>query len=94
MGDSDSEEAQESDTDEDQCYQMPPNQAAAETPPAENGFTNSQSDIEHVYIAVMGVTGAGKSSLISLCTGKNVKIGHNLKSCGYTIIIFVIEQAN
>ncbi|PTB58148.1 hypothetical protein M431DRAFT_78458, partial [Trichoderma harzianum CBS 226.95] len=60
---------------------MPPNQAAAETPPAENGFTNSQSDIEHVYIAVMGVTGAGKSSLISLCTGKNVKIGHNLQSC-------------
>ncbi|KAF3077352.1 Ankyrin-3 [Trichoderma lentiforme] len=81
MGDSDSEESQASDTDEDQCYHMPPNQAAAETPPAEKGFTNSQSDIEHVYIAVMGVTGAGKSSLISLCTGKNVKIGHNLESC-------------
>jgi predicted GTPase len=37
--------------------------------------------IQDVYIAVMGVTGAGKSSFISTCSGKSVKIGHNLKSC-------------
>jgi len=37
--------------------------------------------IDEVYIAVMGVTGAGKSSFISTCSGKPVKIGHNLKSC-------------
>lgn len=90
MGSIDSEESHASDTDEDQQYQMPSNQAAAETPPAENGFTSSQTEIKHVYIAVMGVTGAGKSSLISLCTGKNVKIGHNLESCGYTVIILVL----
>ncbi|KAH8747508.1 hypothetical protein BGZ57DRAFT_807112, partial [Hyaloscypha finlandica] len=29
----------------------------------------------------MGVTGAGKSSFISTCSGKSVKIGHNLHSC-------------
>ncbi|KAL6805346.1 hypothetical protein J3E68DRAFT_433382 [Trichoderma sp. SZMC 28012] len=77
----DSEESEASDTDEDQCHQMPPNQAASETPTVENGFTSSQTEIKHVYIAVMGVTGAGKSSLVSLCTGKSVKIGHNLESC-------------
>ncbi|QYS94986.1 ANK_REP_REGION domain-containing protein [Trichoderma simmonsii] len=65
---------------ESQDYQMPPNQTAT-MPPATNGFTSGQTEIKHVYIAVMGVTGAGKSSLISLCTGKNVKIGHNLESC-------------
>ncbi|KAL7801877.1 ankyrin repeat-containing domain protein [Trichoderma afarasin] len=64
----------------DQVYQMPPNQTAT-MPPATHSFTSSQTEIKHVYIAVMGVTGAGKSSLISLCTGKNVKIGHKLESC-------------
>jgi signal recognition particle receptor subunit beta len=34
-----------------------------------------------MYIAVMGVTGAGKSTFISTCTEKEVKISHNLKSC-------------
>lgn len=35
---------------------------------------------EDVYIAVMGVTGAGKSSFISTCTGKVVNVGNDLKS--------------
>ncbi|KAL7940286.1 hypothetical protein V8C42DRAFT_356358 [Trichoderma barbatum] len=64
----------------DQSDQMPPNQTA-KPPPAKTDVTSSQIEIKHVYIAVMGVTGAGKSSLISLCTGKDVKIGHDLKSC-------------
>lgn len=34
-----------------------------------------------VFIAVMGVTGVGKSTLISLCTSQEVKIGHGLSSC-------------
>ena len=42
---------------------------------------SSVNGIEDVYLAVMGVTGAGKSSFIKLCTNKNVVIGHNLKSC-------------
>ncbi|KAL7270430.1 hypothetical protein RUND412_006869 [Rhizina undulata] len=32
-------------------------------------------------IAVMGMTGVGKSSFISAVTNKNVKIGHSLQSC-------------
>ena len=35
---------------------------------------------EDVYIAVMGVTGTGKSSFISTCTGKVVNVGHGLES--------------
>ncbi|KAI0838300.1 hypothetical protein F5Y06DRAFT_269093 [Hypoxylon sp. FL0890] len=42
------------------------------------GFVPRASDI---YIAVMGVTGAGKSTLISTCTEKEVKIGHDLQAC-------------
>lgn len=83
------EENQIADRREDQSYQMPPNQIA-KPPPAKTDVASSQIETKHVYIAVIGVTGAGKSSLISLCTGKDVKIGYNLKSCGYTVVIFVI----
>lgn len=39
-----------------------------------------------IFIAVMGVTGAGKSSFIRLASGnKNVKIGHSLESCTSTV---------
>lgn len=35
-----------------------------------------------VYIAVMGITGAGKSTLIKhLSEDSNVKIGHSMRSC-------------
>ena len=37
--------------------------------------------VQDVYIAVMGVTGAGKSTFISTCSGKKAKIGHSLQSC-------------
>jgi ABC-type multidrug transport system ATPase subunit len=30
---------------------------------------------------VMGMTGAGKSTFINRCTGKNVTVGHSLYSC-------------
>lgn len=43
--------------------------------------SSRENGIEDVYLAVMGVTGAGKSSFIKLCTNQNVVIGHNLKSC-------------
>ena len=42
---------------------------------------SEEHEVEDVYLAVMGVTGAGKSSFIKLCTNQNVLIGHNLKSC-------------
>jgi GTP-binding protein EngB required for normal cell division len=34
-----------------------------------------------VFIAVMGVTGSGKSSFIETCSGKSVTVGHDLESC-------------
>jgi predicted GTPase len=36
---------------------------------------------DDIYIAIMGVTGAGKSSLIARLTKQNINIGHNLLSC-------------
>jgi predicted GTPase len=36
---------------------------------------------QKVYIAVMGVTGAGKSSFIKTATGMDVEIGHTFMSC-------------
>ena len=40
-----------------------------------------EDSLDEIWIAVMGVTGAGKSRFISACTGKDVKIGHSLESC-------------
>ncbi|KAL3460003.1 P-loop containing nucleoside triphosphate hydrolase protein [Aspergillus heterothallicus] len=34
-----------------------------------------------VFIAVMDVTGSGKSAFISACSGKAVKIGHHFEAC-------------
>jgi signal recognition particle receptor subunit beta len=39
------------------------------------------TDIKDAYIAVMGVTGAGKSSFIATCSNQDVTIGHDLTSC-------------
>ncbi|KAI0859104.1 P-loop containing nucleoside triphosphate hydrolase protein [Xylaria cubensis] len=43
-----------------------------------NGETPNANDI---VIALMGMTGSGKSSFISLCTDQEVEIGHDLQSC-------------
>lgn len=40
-----------------------------------------KSRIEDVYFAVMGLTGAGKSTFIELCIGRRAGIGHGLMSC-------------
>jgi predicted GTPase len=37
--------------------------------------------VEHATFAVMGVTGAGKSSFIKDCTKQEVKVGNSLTSC-------------
>jgi len=43
-----------------------------------DGYEPQPSD---VFIAVMGVTGAGKSTFISKCTEKEVRIGNTLQAC-------------
>nr|RBQ99978.1 hypothetical protein FVER53263_08695 [Fusarium verticillioides] len=42
------------------------------------GFRPKPSDI---LIAIMGMTGSGKSTFISLCTGQDVPVGHDLQAC-------------
>ncbi|KAI0143622.1 hypothetical protein GGR57DRAFT_518288 [Xylariaceae sp. FL1272] len=50
-----------------------------EAPPL---FSNADTPkANHIILALMGMTGSGKSSLISLCTGQEVGIGHELQSC-------------
>jgi len=59
---------------------------------AEVSDTSSESDdepvppgeLKRVWIALMGVTGAGKSTFISHLVDEPVKIGHALKSCTFT----------
>ena len=42
--------------------------------------SNFQNSIHDVYIAVMGITGSGKSTFVSICSQKIVPIGHGLRS--------------
>ncbi|KAI8303891.1 hypothetical protein K4K61_006617 [Colletotrichum sp. SAR11_59] len=45
----------------------------------------------HVYIAVMGVTGAGKSTLISHCTQSEVEVGHDLEGCTQVVNTYPVK---
>ncbi|KAJ9504306.1 hypothetical protein H2202_000362 [Exophiala xenobiotica] len=55
-------------------------------PQADGGdLAFSKNDI---IIAVMGVTGAGKSTFISLLSDQEIKIGHGLQSCTSTVGVY------
>ncbi|CAM1505055.1 Fc.00g106920.m01.CDS01 [Cosmosporella sp. VM-42] len=41
-----------------------------------------------IFVAIMGMTGTGKSTFISLCTGEDVLVGHSLESCTQNIGIY------
>ncbi|KAF4965619.1 hypothetical protein FSARC_6606 [Fusarium sarcochroum] len=49
------------------------------------GFLPQPTDI---FIAVMGMTGSGKSTFISLCTGQDVPVGHNLQACTQQVTVY------
>lgn len=49
-------------------------------PDKSDADSDSPSD---VFIALMGVTGSGKSTFISLCSQKSAKVGHDLTACGF-----------
>ncbi|KAI1412212.1 P-loop containing nucleoside triphosphate hydrolase protein [Hypoxylon sp. FL1857] len=52
------------------------------TPSAAAVFTGGEvPEKNDLVIALMGTTGSGKSSFIKLCTGRDVVVGHDLKSC-------------
>ncbi|KAI8180249.1 hypothetical protein K4K52_003952 [Colletotrichum sp. SAR 10_76] len=46
-----------------------------------------------VFIAVMGVTGSGKSSFIEHCSGKPVQIGHNLRAGTTTVDVYAYDMS-
>ncbi|KIW68354.1 hypothetical protein PV04_04307 [Phialophora macrospora] len=47
---------------------------------------------EDVFIAVMGLTGVGKSTFVTLCTQKQIQIGHQLESCTSSVSIFSFQH--
>ncbi|KAI3340464.1 P-loop containing nucleoside triphosphate hydrolase protein [Ustulina deusta] len=61
------------------------------TPPPifSDGTTPGENDI---VIALMGMTGSGKSSLISLCTDQEIEVGHNLTSCTQNVETYVFHH--
>ncbi|KAF2499257.1 P-loop containing nucleoside triphosphate hydrolase protein [Lophium mytilinum] len=49
--------------------------------------------LNDVFIAVMGVTGSGKSSFISICSGKAVKVGHALGACTSVVDVYAYDMS-
>jgi flagellar biosynthesis GTPase FlhF len=45
-----------------------------------------------VFIAILGVTGAGKSTFISKCSEKQVAIGHNLQACTQEVGVYLCRS--
>lgn len=45
-----------------------------------------------VFIAILGVTGAGKSTFISKCSEKQVAIGHNLQACTQEVGVYLCKS--
>ena len=55
-------------------------------------FPHASPTASKVYIAVMGATGSGKSSLISSITGREDIVGHNLES-GQSVLVEFSNRA-
>jgi GTP-binding protein EngB required for normal cell division len=53
-----------------------------------DGYEPAEGD---VFIAVLGQTGAGKSTFISKCSEKEVSIGHNLQACTQEVGVFLCK---
>lgn len=79
-------------TDEDQ-HSPQPTPSSTSLPTANKGTVRDQTsceakpEISDVFIGVMGMTGAGKSTFISLVTDQEVVIGNDLKACMKQILI-------
>jgi hypothetical protein len=54
-----------------------------------DGYEPAEGD---VFIAVLGQTGAGKSTFISKCSEKEVSIGHNLQACTQEVGVFLCQS--
>ncbi|KAH8879928.1 P-loop containing nucleoside triphosphate hydrolase protein, partial [Thozetella sp. PMI_491] len=47
-----------------------------------------------IFIAVMGMTGSGKSSFISMCTDEKVEVGHGLEGCTQRVRPYKCKWSN
>jgi flagellar biosynthesis GTPase FlhF len=54
-----------------------------------DGYEPASGD---VFIAILGVTGAGKSTFISKCSEKQVAIGHNLQACTQEVGVYLCKS--
>ncbi|KAJ5442074.1 hypothetical protein N7445_005081 [Penicillium cf. griseofulvum] len=66
------------------------NQSSPSTRSFRGGHEPKPTD---VFIAVMGVTGSGKSSFISLCSGESVQIGHTLDACTAKVDVYAYKAS-
>ncbi|KAH7002413.1 P-loop containing nucleoside triphosphate hydrolase protein [Ilyonectria destructans] len=48
----------------------------------------ADSKTKNIYVALMGVTGAGKSTFISHCTGEAAAVGEGLQSCTHIVQVY------
>lgn len=55
------------------------------------GFRPRPSD---VVVAVMGMTGSGKSTFVSLCTNEDVEIGHDLHGCTQEVVAYRCQYSS
>ncbi|KAK3393392.1 hypothetical protein B0H63DRAFT_458124 [Podospora didyma] len=70
--------------------------AEAEAPPDETFFRNGlEARQTDVFIAVMGVTGSGKSTFISMLAndGATVKVGHGLQGCTQSVTSYLYKYS-
>jgi hypothetical protein len=70
--------------------QDPPNETSTKVDQRafRDGYEPAEGD---VFIAVLGQTGAGKSTFISKCSEKEVSIGHNLQACTQEVGVFLCK---
>ena len=55
-------------------------------------FTGAQKPAANaLFVLIMGMTGAGKSSFVASCTGKEVTVGHTLHSCRCLLYVFMVS---
>ncbi|KAI0533321.1 P-loop containing nucleoside triphosphate hydrolase protein [Xylaria digitata] len=55
---------------------------------ASNSSTGFEPRPTDIIVAVMGMTGSGKSTFISLCTDQHVQIGHGLQACTQKVDVY------
>ncbi|KPI34877.1 uncharacterized protein AB675_2253 [Cyphellophora attinorum] len=55
-------------------------------------YTQPVINPDDIVIPVMGITGSGKSTFISLCTEEKVDIGHGLMSCTGECLMYSLQR--